>query len=282
MTLTTCSVLELGLDPSAVTLNRGFADYRVPIQFTAATLTQAARIDGVDLVESRILLHNEEPVGVALIARRGWRSRLAAMAIAREARGQGAGQWFVTMLIEEAKARGDRQMVLEVIADNIPAVRLYERVGFETVRQLVSFYAASRPSPNESVAAVAAQELAEVDLYQVAAVVAAYGLPDLPWQLAGATLAQLGPPHCAYRLADAYIVLSDPSQESIGIRSLIVEPQSRKRRQAQALLHAIQNAYPQKGLRVPALWPAELGTLFVQAGFLEDSLSQLQMQLSLQ
>ena len=41
------------------------------------------RKDGIDLAISRVLFTDDEPVGIALIARRGWTSRLAAMGIAQ-------------------------------------------------------------------------------------------------------------------------------------------------------------------------------------------------------
>ncbi len=47
------------------------------------------------------------------------------MAIAPGARGQGIGLWCMDRLVDEARARGERSMVLEVIEQNDPAVRLY-------------------------------------------------------------------------------------------------------------------------------------------------------------
>src|SRR5690349_8771507 len=105
-------------------LNRGFENYFVPIAFNVNTFLNMLRKDGTDLTSSRVLLIDDKTAGIALIARRGWTSRLAAMGIAIEHRGLGGGSWFMKKLIDEACARGDREMVLEVIEQNEPAVRL--------------------------------------------------------------------------------------------------------------------------------------------------------------
>src|SRR5690242_8898227 len=118
-------------------LNQGFEAYFVPIQIDTAAFLTMLRKDGIDLTASRVLIAEEHPCGIALIARRGWTSRLAAMGIARERRSKGAGSWFMEQLIEEAFQRGDREMSLEVIEKNEPAVKLYQKSGFQTVRRLI-------------------------------------------------------------------------------------------------------------------------------------------------
>ena len=60
-------------------LNLGFENYLVPIQFSLPQFLTMVRKDSIDLTTSRILLADDEPSGIALIARRGWTSRLAAM-----------------------------------------------------------------------------------------------------------------------------------------------------------------------------------------------------------
>ena len=63
-------------------LNRGFEAYFVPITFHVTAFLNMVRKDGIDLTSSRVLLKDDNPMGIALIARRGWTSRLAAMGIA--------------------------------------------------------------------------------------------------------------------------------------------------------------------------------------------------------
>jgi ribosomal protein S18 acetylase RimI-like enzyme len=196
------------------------------------------------------------------------------MALIPEARGQGIGRWCMTQLVDEARARGERMMVLEVIEQNTPAVRLYQGCGFRTLRRLVSLEASGLRKTTCS-------ELEEVDLYQVALLVTMFGLPDLPWQISGETLAQSGPPSRAYRLGNAFVAISNPDEDQVAIRSLLVKPQSRGKGQAARLLEAVMAKHPDKIWRVPALCPEEVGGVFEKVGFEEGSLSQFQMAIDL-
>src|SRR5215212_9336176 len=112
-------------------LNRGFEGYFVPIAFNVTAFLNMIRKDGLDLTSSRVLLADDQPAGIALVARRGWTSRLAAMGITAETRGKGAGTWFMEHIIQEAYDRGEKEMLLEVIEQNTPSVHLYEKCGFE-------------------------------------------------------------------------------------------------------------------------------------------------------
>lgn len=255
-------------------LNLAFEGYLVPITLDLTQFLTMLRRDSIDLTSSRILLVDEQPSGVALIARRGWNSRLAAMGIAKEARGKGAGAWFMEKLIEEAHERDDREMALEVIEQNEPAVRLYKKMGFETVRRLIGFIQHEAKQESKVV-------LQEIDLREMGRLVQQHGLPDLPWQLSGETVAVLHPPACAYKNRQAYIAVSNPSANDIVIHSLIVEPGARGKGVAVELLKHVIAKHPGRVWHVPAIWPEEFGVVFERAGFQRESLSQWQMRLRL-
>ena len=55
-------------------LNLSFENYLVPIQFNISQFVTMLRKDSIDLDSSRVLLIDDEPSGIALIARRGWPS----------------------------------------------------------------------------------------------------------------------------------------------------------------------------------------------------------------
>jgi ribosomal protein S18 acetylase RimI-like enzyme len=255
-------------------LNRGFEGYFVPINFNVNALLNIVRKDGIDLTSSRVLIADGEPAGVALIARRGWTSRLAAMGIATETRGMGAGFWFMQQLIREACDRGEHEMFLEVIEQNGPAVHLYEKCGFEIVRRLISLIRKEAVEEQP-------RELREMDVREAAAWVTQYGLSNLPWQLSGESLAQMNPPVCAYRNEGACIIISDPQVNDIVIWALVVEPHARDNGLGQETLKAIMTQYPMKTWHVPAILPEELGKVYERAGFIREQLSQWQMKLNL-
>ena len=130
---------EFTIPQLADLMTRSFEGYFVPVNITDVIMLTMLRRDGVDLTSSRAILKDGELAGLALIARRGWTSRLAAMGIVSTARNGGTGTWAMQQLIVEAQARGDKEMLLEVIEQNTAGVKLYEKVGFTKIRRLVGY-----------------------------------------------------------------------------------------------------------------------------------------------
>lgn len=274
MNITYQSAFEHGLESTAALITKGFSDYFVPIQISAAGLLTMVRQDSVDLQLSRVILNDAEPVGVALIARRGWTSRLAAMSIIPNARSKGIGAVAVRQLLDEAKARGDKTMLLEVIEQNAPAVRLYEKCGFQKMRRLIGFTGHSN-FENVDVA------LEQVDVREVARVLTAHSSDDLPWQISGESLAQSAPPFVGYRLGASYIALSNLDAPTIIIRAVVTLPDARRQGNATKLLRAVIARYPEKTWRVSPTFPEEFGGVYERIGLARDTLSQWQMTIPL-
>jgi len=255
-------------------LNLSFESYLVPISFNLIQFLTMLRKDSIDLFSSRVLTMDDEPSGIALIARRGWSSRLAAMGIVQNKRGQGAGQWLLEKLIQEARDRKDREMLLEVIEQNEYAVRLYRRCGFQNMRRLIGLiceHTGENPAP----------PLDEIDLREAGKLISQYGVSDLPWQLAGETIAHLTPPARAYRKAQTYMVTSNPEADHVVIWSLLVEPSARGNRFGIEMLRNVMSNYPGRTWHVPAIFPEEFGNIFERAGFEREEISQWQMRLAL-
>jgi ribosomal protein S18 acetylase RimI-like enzyme len=257
-------------------LNQGFEDYVVPVHFNTATFLNMLRKDGIDLTLSCILLVDDQPCGIGLIARRGWTSRLAAMGIAKGIRGKGVGSWFMDELTKEALQRGDHEMVLEVIEQNEAAVKLYQRAGFQTVRRLIGF----THTGNDGLEAKK-NKLQEIDLREISRLIVQHGLADLPWQISGESIAQMNPPARGYEKDRSYIVVSNPVLEHVVIWSLLVEQAVRGKGFATDLLKTVMANHAGKTWHVPAIFPEEFGRVFEKAGFEREELSQWQMKLSL-
>lgn len=276
MNLATAPASNYPLADLAQILNRGFEAYFVPIEFNPVTFLNMIHKDGIDLTASHVLLVEQQPCGIALIARRGAlrASRLAAMGIAEEVRGKGAGSWLMEILVKEARQRNDREMVLEVIEQNEPAVKLYQKSGFQVVRRLIGF---ERKEAEEKERGA----LYKIDLREMGRLVSQHGLPDLPWQLSGESIAQLNPPAGAYCKGQAYVAISDVEAEHVVIWSLLVEPEARGQGLGSDLLKSLIAEYPGRTWHVPAILPEELGKIFERAGFEREELSQWQMTLSL-
>lgn len=78
-------------------------------------------------------------------------------------------------------------MVLEVIEQNTAGIKLYQKVGFKTVRRLVGF---KLEHPQVEPGA----ELEEIDIRELAHLVTLHGGKDWPWQLSGESIALVTPP----------------------------------------------------------------------------------------
>ena len=269
---------DYGLDRSAEILSRAFEDYFVRIPFPVTTLLKLARTDSVDLASSRVFVRDGIAIGAALLARRGWTSRLAAMAVVLEARRSGIGRAAVLHLLAEAKALGGRTMVLEVIEQNTAAVELYRGCGFKEIRRLIGFagVAAGVSTRKDST------DLVEVDLREVAAAVSRHGLPDLPWQLSGETIAQLAPPALGYRSDGAWIAISDPAAPVVNIHALIAKPAAHGLGREAALLRAVMAKHSRANeWRLNPKWPEELAPVIEPVGLPRMPLTQWQMHRSL-
>lgn len=256
-------------------LNLSFENYLVPVAFNLSQFLTMIRKDSLDLAASRVLLVDEQPAGIALIARRGWTSRLAAMGIVQGQRSKGAGSRFMRKLIDEARERNDHALVLEVIEQNENAVKLYQKCGFQSVRRLIGLIRKDAIEKNKT-------SLTAIDLREAGSLIAQHGLADLPWQLAGETIAHMNPPACAYRNGPALVVTSNLAVEHVVIWSLLVEPQARGQQLGVEMLKSVIANHPGKTWHIPAIFPEEFGKLFERAGFEQEELTQWQMKLDLE
>jgi ribosomal protein S18 acetylase RimI-like enzyme len=67
-------------------------------------------------------------------------ARLYSLATAAEARGKGVASALMEAIAAAARDRGCRALRLEVRADNVAAIRLYERHGYRRIGRLAAYY----------------------------------------------------------------------------------------------------------------------------------------------
>ncbi len=252
-----------------------FKDYFVPVTINTQALIEIVRRDSVDLSVSRVLLIDNKPAGIALVARRGWENRVAAVGIIPEIRGKGAGSWMMNRMVEEAKGRHTRQLSLEVIDANIPALHIYEKQGFRKIRKLVGYAGSIEPNSSGS-------EIEEIDLRELGKIVKSHGLADLPWQISGETLAVFSSPSMAFKTGPAYAAISNPEAEHVVIWSLLVMPQARGQGLGVGMLRTLSSRFKDKVWHVPPLCPEDASHPFRKMGMQAVKISQWQMCLSLE
>lgn len=262
----------------AAALMRGFEGYIVPFHVTAQTYERRFRSEHLDPYASRVYYRDFVPVGVVLVARRGWTSRIAAMGVAAEVRGQGLGRRIMREALDEARARGDRAVLLEAFEKNTPAVSLYEALGFRVLRRLVGYRREPGGHTGES-----ADVLSDIDPLELARVVVREAEPDLPWMLAGETLAAATEPWRAFHLQGrAFALVGNPAAERLPLTALVVPRAHRRQGWGARMVRALSAAFPDRPLLVPQIVPEELAPgWFAELGWERLELSQVEMRLDL-
>ena len=120
----------------AVLFTAGYEGYFMPIAIDAATFGFLARTFDYDLDASRVARDGEESIGLVMVARRGEEAWIGGVGVVPGRRGGGVGRRLMEAAAAEARARGVTRLWLEVLVQNAPAIRLYEQLGYERVREL--------------------------------------------------------------------------------------------------------------------------------------------------
>ena len=253
-------------------LNDCFQGYLTPVNFTVTGFEQRMRSEHLDPEASKIYTLEDRPVGVILVARRGWNSRIAAMSVAPEFRNQGAGRQMLLDMLEAARERHDRQVLLEVFEQNPNAVKLYRSVGFQIVRRLFGY---ERPPSRE-----AFEPLIEIDPLEFSRIASREAESGLPWMLEAETFAAKVLPNCAFQLeAGAFALVTDTVGENIVLWNLVVSRSARRRGLGARMVRGLVNQFNGKGCVIVQLVPETLAPEFFSGlGFSVMALNQFEMR----
>ena len=82
----------------------------------------------------------EQVLGYAGLLAPGLEADIQTVAVAPEAQGRGVGRELLDALVGQARARSATSLLLEVRADNEPAIKLYTRRGFERIAVRRRYY----------------------------------------------------------------------------------------------------------------------------------------------
>ncbi len=91
-------------------------------------------------------LYDGEPIGVCALAKSAYPEydfELSKMGVRKEFQSKGVGKMLSKKVIEEARLRGGKTIFLESNTSLIPALKLYEKLGFKKIENFVSEYARS-------------------------------------------------------------------------------------------------------------------------------------------
>lgn len=131
---------EFDLDQLFETFNDAFSDYILPSELTATQFRQHLAANAVDISRSVGCFDGDRMIGFSLNGFGEWNGLStvydAGTGVIPPLRRQGVSNAMFEMMLPVFRRDGIDQFLLEVITVNTPALRLYEKLGFKTVREL--------------------------------------------------------------------------------------------------------------------------------------------------
>lgn len=122
------------------TFTEAFSDYVVPFDLTITQFRRHLDLTGVDVSRSVGCFEGDKMIGFSLNGFGDWNSLNtvydAGTGVIPAKRRQGISDAMFETMLPALRKDGIRQFLLEVITNNTAALRLYEKLGFETVREL--------------------------------------------------------------------------------------------------------------------------------------------------
>lgn len=120
----------------AALFTAGYEGYFMPVAVDENTFSFMAGTWDYDLDASLVARDEGEDVGICMLAVRGADAWIGGVGIVTGRRGEGIGERLMREAEAAARERGVERLWLEVLVQNEPAIRLYEKLGFERVREL--------------------------------------------------------------------------------------------------------------------------------------------------
>ncbi|MBC1434287.1 GNAT family N-acetyltransferase [Listeria rocourtiae] len=121
--------------------NEAFSDYLVPAAMTEASFT--ARMEKLHLSaqESLVAKVDGEAAAVILTGTRNFKTGIIAwiggLAVVPKFRKKGISRQLLEQLFVRYQEQGVKESRLEVISENVPALKLYEKVGYKPINELI-------------------------------------------------------------------------------------------------------------------------------------------------
>jgi hypothetical protein len=91
----------------------------------------------IDLDSSVVAVEGNEILGLAMLGIRKQRAWLTRLGVIRSKRRQGTGWRMVTHLLDQARHKEARCVIIEIIKNNVPAHSLFTQLGFRETRRLL-------------------------------------------------------------------------------------------------------------------------------------------------
>ncbi|MFL6514208.1 MAG: GNAT family N-acetyltransferase [Chthoniobacterales bacterium] len=267
------SASEVSLADQAAAFNAAFAGYvGGNFELNAATLASFISLQGIDLTYSRFARDEHgQLVSFGFINKTGSVSRLAGMGTIAAARRSGVAAAILSQLLAEAKERSESVMVLEVIEQNPPALKLYESAGFTRVTRLLGW----RGSSDDAHAAQVKSR--ELSMFEALQTPTTPEYPALPWPVCRFSAAKVRGAK-AFGLEDTAIVLGDTDVSPIRLHAFF-GLDGTNWESVRNLTASVLRRFPGREFYAPPIFPEEFAApLFTPLGFRKEQLSQFFMR----
>jgi GNAT superfamily N-acetyltransferase len=269
---------EFPISTQAAAFTLAFSDYVAgPAKLDTEGMVRYFFVQSVDLWLSRLAVIEDRIVGFAYINRTTEISRLAGMGIVPEARKQGIGRQLLAAILNEARARADRVVTLEVFEQNPPAIALYRSFGFTSVARLFGW----KRGPG---AQSGGPEVLETNLTQLSRRSTVFDYPAVPWAISRHALIKLPPRSRAFFSGTSTAVVMNMEPGLMMIRMLHQEPVDSAPNwpALRTLFQSLLSHFPDCRWTISPIFPEQFGQeIFSPAGFSRDELNQIQMELVL-
>jgi ribosomal protein S18 acetylase RimI-like enzyme len=216
---------SLSLKELAALFTDAYEGYPIPMHIDAAGLARMIETNDLDLDAARIAQVDGEPAGICVLAVRGDEGWIGGMGVVPQHRREGIGEALIRAVLEEACRRSVQRVRLEVIQQNDAARLLYEKLGFELLRD-VSVWMLDAEAGDDAGRDVPAEE--------AQAFVRAHRSEPEPWQRADGTLAHLD------ELAGVAVEGAAAVYRDAGGRVLMLQAAARDGKAATALVRALR------------------------------------------
>jgi ribosomal protein S18 acetylase RimI-like enzyme len=114
----------------------GYEGYFMPVSIDEAAFAAMAGSWDYDLGGSLVAVDGTEDVGLCMLAVRGQDAWIGGVGVVAGRRGEGIGEQLMRAIETSARDRRVTRIWLEVLVQNEPAIKLYEKLGYSHVRDL--------------------------------------------------------------------------------------------------------------------------------------------------
>lgn len=128
---------QFSLKQLTIIYNQTRVDYLVPMPMNIAKMTEYIHVYDVDLENSYVALEGERMIALGMLGVRSGRAWVTRLGVLPGERRHGLGFQLMDALHGGAQRRGLQFNMLEVIKNNIPAHKLFIRMGYREVGELL-------------------------------------------------------------------------------------------------------------------------------------------------